>query len=370
MHTLWFTLLKHGRAPTSWTKIDIQALEFVRLSMRNEFVHFRLCDSDWKTDQLAIRHYPQWTHRPREPGNAIQSTIKQENVREMSLAATTNSKRPQSLTISPSTRRPKKKKDDHVETATGSTALVLNSLANQASMKSRHVLRHEVDMFDTSNEASDALPNIANRVVKIVNPLTGLFKPKEGACNLPPTLPASTSSMSTSSSTAELVAHMASATVNDAINDVTTIPPTSEGNQTFIQLLSNAIISAKDASAHASALPPTTVNSSSAVTILDVDTTTAPNKTVPKKKDPNATKEVHGRATAKSLCAIDWVASNPGSTNAAFENYWRRLDKDEKKKYQDRLALVRTARACAVASPSITGSEVGGAADSMVSAPR
>ncbi|KAG2140273.1 uncharacterized protein EDB93DRAFT_1252912 [Suillus bovinus] len=33
LHTLWFTLLKHGRAPTSWTKIDIQALEFVCLSM-------------------------------------------------------------------------------------------------------------------------------------------------------------------------------------------------------------------------------------------------------------------------------------------------------------------------------------------------
>jgi len=167
LHTLWFTLLKHGRAPTSWTKIDIQALEFVRLSMRNEFVHFHLCDSDWKTEQLAIQHYPQWTHRPREPGNTIQSTIKQENVREMSLAATMNSKRPQSLTISPSTRHPKKKKDDNVEMATGSTALILNSLAKQASMKSRHVQRHEVDMCDDSNEASDALPNIAPRVVKV-----------------------------------------------------------------------------------------------------------------------------------------------------------------------------------------------------------
>ncbi|KAG2140272.1 uncharacterized protein EDB93DRAFT_1252911 [Suillus bovinus] len=173
--------------------------------------------------------------------------------------------------------------------------------------------------------------------------------------------------MSASSSTAELIAHMASATVNDAINDVTTVPPTSE---TFIQLLSNSIILAKDVSAHASALPPTTVDSCSAVTNLDADTSTAPNKTVAKKKDPNAMKEVHGRTTAKSLCAIDWVASNPGGTNAAFENYWRKLGKDEKKTYQDKLALTRTARACTVASPStITGSEVGTAADSMVLAP-
>jgi hypothetical protein len=105
--------------------------------------------------------------------------------------------------------------------------------------------------------------------------------------------------MSASSSTAELVAHMASTTVNDAINNVTTVPPTSERNQTFIQLLSNSIISAKDVSAHASALPPTTVDLSSAVTNLDADTTTAPNKMAPKKKDPNVMKEVHGRTTAK-----------------------------------------------------------------------
>ncbi|KAG2361096.1 hypothetical protein BDR07DRAFT_87339 [Suillus spraguei] len=29
-------------------------------------------------------------------------------------------------------------------------------------------------------------------------------------------------------------------------------------------------------------------------------------------------------------------------TNAAFENYWRKLDKEEKKKYHDRVALVKT----------------------------
>ncbi|KAG2070872.1 hypothetical protein BDR04DRAFT_1154889 [Suillus decipiens] len=259
----------------------------------------------------------------------------------MSLTAPTNPKRPQSLTVSPSTRHPKKKKEDHAKIVTGSTTLI-GTLAKQASIKSRHVLRHEVDPRDNSNEASDALLNIAKRTVKIVNPLTGLFKPKEGTGNSrPSTPPASATSMSASSSTAELITHMASATINDAINNVT-VPPTSKGNQTFIQLLSNSLVSAKDASACASALPHTTINLSSA--------------------DPNATKEAHGRATAKSLCAIDWVASNAGGTNAAFESYWRKLDKDGKKKYQDKLALARTAKACAVVSPSISDGEVGRAA--------
>lgn len=113
-----------------------------------------------------------------------------------------------------------------------------------------------------------------------------MFKPKEGTGNSrPSTPPASATSMSASSSTAELITHMASATMNDAINNVT-VPPTSKGNQTFIQLLSNSLVSAKDASACASALPPTTINLSSAVTNHDADTLTAPNKTIPKKRTP------------------------------------------------------------------------------------
>lgn len=84
----------------------------------------------------------------------------------MSLTAPTNPKRPQSLTVSPSTRHPKKKKEDHAKIVTGSTTLI-GTLAKQASIKSRHVLRHEVDPRDNSNEASDALLNIAKRTVKV-----------------------------------------------------------------------------------------------------------------------------------------------------------------------------------------------------------
>lgn len=133
---------------------------------------------------------------------------------------------------------------------------------------------------------------------QIVNPLSGLVKPKvsEVACNITPTPFTSTSSTtntlsstakliappvhatisSMSSSIAELIANMASTTMNDV-----SIPPTANGKQTFVQLLSDSIASAN-----------TAVDSSSVMN-FDVAATKA-TKTLLKKKDPHTTKETYG----------------------------------------------------------------------------
>lgn len=253
--------------------------------------------------------------------------IKQESFHEPLLStAPAKPKRPQSLTISPSTRHPKKKKDDNLPnveaTASVGSTVLINALARQASLKYRRVAQGGVDLHDDSDSAqlSDA-PAQNKQAVKvtsaalfmmltiltnnwqIVNPLSGLFKPKdlEGANTssstaglIPP--PASASTTSMSSSTAELVANMASTTMNDAIDDAIA-PPTANGKQTFVQLLSDSFVSAKGASARASVLPSTAVDSSS-ITNFDAVATKA-TKTLPKKKDPRAAKEANGRATSK-----------------------------------------------------------------------
>lgn len=177
LHTLWFMLLKHQHAPISWMKIDILALEFVHLSIRNEFIHFWLCNSDWKTDQLAIQHYLQWTHRPREPGDVSKSMVKQEKSHETSLsAAPAKPKCPQSLTVLPSTWHSKKKKDNSltiktVTASVGSTVLI-NALAKQASMKYKCVPLSQCgdDLLDDSDGAqlSDA-PTRTNEAAKIMS---------------------------------------------------------------------------------------------------------------------------------------------------------------------------------------------------------
>ncbi|KAG1864371.1 hypothetical protein F4604DRAFT_1928815 [Suillus subluteus] len=330
LHTLWFTLLGFGCAPTSWTKIDILALEFVRLSMQKAFVHFRLCDSDWKTDQFAIRHYPQWMHRPKELGDTgtQEKVIKQESSHEMLVhTVSAKSKRLQSITISPSTRHPKKKKEDHETPDDNDRPLA---------------------------PSQSTLASTALRAIKIINPLTGLFKTKsETPSGIIPT--GVTSPATAFSSTNDLIAHMVTASMND-IDDVA-VPLTIEAKHSFIQLLSNSILATKDTTTH------TTPNAAVAITAdFDADSTKATKKNF--KKNPNATKETNGRATAKSLCAIDWVESNVGGTNAAFKNYWRKLDKEEKKKYHNRVALIKTAKACAVASP-IVGAVVMGPPDEI-----
>lgn len=116
LHALWRTLNSFGLLPYTWMSADVRALEFIRLSMRHCFVHFQLCDSYWKVDYFASHHYPQWTGRPKDS----KSTIKKENVKpepvertsESILAPKSMTKRPQSLTIAPSSRIIKKKKKD------------------------------------------------------------------------------------------------------------------------------------------------------------------------------------------------------------------------------------------------------------------
>ncbi|KAG1744033.1 uncharacterized protein EDB91DRAFT_1246918 [Suillus paluster] len=360
LHTLCFTSLRFGCAPTSWTKIDIMALEFVRLSMRKAFIHFHLCDSDWKMDQFAIRHYLQWTHRPKEQGDPVmqeKTIIKRESTDEMLRAASAKPKWPQSITVSPSIRHQKKKKEDHtIKIVTPVTVVNTIERAARAKHTTSSVPMRVVETPGNDNNGpplQSIFTSTAIHAVKIVNPLTGLFKTKlETPSDI---TSAVTPPATTFSSTNDLIAHMVTASMNNINNAV--VPPTIEAKQSFIQLLSNSILATKDAST-------TCTNTSAVVAIatgsfaaadLDIDST----KATKKRKDPNTAKEANSRATAKSLCAIDWVASNIGSTNAAFENYWRKLDKEDKKKYQDRVALVKTAKACAVTLPNVDIDVVG-----------
>ncbi|KAG1761074.1 hypothetical protein EDD22DRAFT_848064 [Suillus occidentalis] len=177
---------------------------------------------------------------------------------------------------------------------------------------------------------------------RIINPLTGLFRTKsETPSGIIPT--SVTPPTTAFSSTNDLIAHMVTASMND-IDDVA-MPLTIEAKHSFIQLLLNSILAMKEMTTS------TTTNAAVAITAdFNVDSTKATKKNF--KKNPNAAKETDGRATAKSLCAIDWVESNIGGTNAAFENYWRKLDKEGKKKYHDMAALIKMAKVCAVgASP-------------------
>lgn len=125
LHAAWRTLLDQGLAPTTWMAADIRALEFIRFTMRQSFIHFRLCDGYWKIDTFASRHYPQWTSRPKEDHHRVKVkrekvdavNVKVEQVTQDSISAALpsgTSKRPQSIAISPQVRISKKMKEAHL----------------------------------------------------------------------------------------------------------------------------------------------------------------------------------------------------------------------------------------------------------------
>jgi hypothetical protein len=104
---LWHTLRRYNHAPVTWMKIDSLAAEYFRCSMRMKFIELRFCHRDWKTDLLAIRHYSQWSDRPRTDDMII---IKQEapDCRVKQEFQPSSTKRPASLTLLKPARADKK----------------------------------------------------------------------------------------------------------------------------------------------------------------------------------------------------------------------------------------------------------------------
>lgn len=58
--SIWVALDHAGQAPQSWTKVKSEAGAHYRKAMAWRFPELRLCDSDWKADQVAIDNYPSW----------------------------------------------------------------------------------------------------------------------------------------------------------------------------------------------------------------------------------------------------------------------------------------------------------------------
>lgn len=138
LHAAWRTLLNNGLAHITWMSADIRALEFVRLTMRQAFVHFRLCDGHWKIYTFSSRHYPQRTSRPKDDNRAgvvkrekFDEDVKLEPAVRDSMSTASSSKRPQSVAISPQSRTSKRKKDAHRISSLSLSTTVASSTAVQ-----------------------------------------------------------------------------------------------------------------------------------------------------------------------------------------------------------------------------------------------
>jgi hypothetical protein len=74
--SIWAAFAQHGKAPAKWSQADIVVLQSYRREMRQHFPELRLCENDWKSEQIAIDNYPSWrTHHL----GTDKSSIKQES---------------------------------------------------------------------------------------------------------------------------------------------------------------------------------------------------------------------------------------------------------------------------------------------------
>jgi hypothetical protein len=72
--SIWAHLASIGKAPKTWTKIDIMSGQQYRQEMHRQFPELRLCELDWKADMIAIEYYPSWHNNHLKDGG----TVKQE----------------------------------------------------------------------------------------------------------------------------------------------------------------------------------------------------------------------------------------------------------------------------------------------------
>jgi hypothetical protein len=58
--SIWVHMANNGGLPTSWRKADVKLSQSYCREMCRKFPELRLCDLDWKADQIATDNYPSW----------------------------------------------------------------------------------------------------------------------------------------------------------------------------------------------------------------------------------------------------------------------------------------------------------------------
>jgi hypothetical protein len=123
--SIWVLLGNKGTPPATWGAADIETRKLYSQEMCTRFPELKLCDLDWKAEQVATDNYPSW-HNTWDSKMANQD-IKIERDSSLSLGSGSQMKRVrgESMTVHP--KRTKLKDADDASTKQGSeTAVTMN----------------------------------------------------------------------------------------------------------------------------------------------------------------------------------------------------------------------------------------------------
>ena len=105
---IWVHMAKEGGPPPSWGKADVKLSQAYCREMRQRFPELKLCDLDWKADQIATDNYPSWYKNWLEHSQKV--GMKQEQEEEHTLSDTgvaLNQKRPHMQPPKHAAKKPK-----------------------------------------------------------------------------------------------------------------------------------------------------------------------------------------------------------------------------------------------------------------------
>ena len=152
--SIWVEFAKNGKAPKTWCKADISTAQEYNNEMRRFFPELRLCEFDWKAEQIAIENYPSWHQnyfkdKDKAPKNeAVDVSL---NVDSSSEAAPARSKRHTSDPAAGHVTKKKKPSTMHASALTPSSspaqtfARISGTVSTSSSGRENDAVRLETD---------------------------------------------------------------------------------------------------------------------------------------------------------------------------------------------------------------------------------
>jgi hypothetical protein len=108
---IWVSFGKRGRAPARWGQAEVEIRKEYCQEMNSRFPELRLCELDWKSEQVATDNYPSWYATWASKLKELKP-VKQENEGDITNKSA-QSKRPRKPSMQSALKR--KKVENHTE---------------------------------------------------------------------------------------------------------------------------------------------------------------------------------------------------------------------------------------------------------------
>jgi hypothetical protein len=112
---IWVHMAKEGGPPPSWGKADVKLSQAYCREMCQRFPELKLCNLDWKADQIATDNYPSWYKNWLEHSQKVGMKQEQEEHTLSDTGVALNQKRPHMQPPKHAAKKPKV--DAHPESA-------------------------------------------------------------------------------------------------------------------------------------------------------------------------------------------------------------------------------------------------------------